>query len=69
MKNFNYPKKSAYKLAKQMSRFQVRTESVANSEINHDAENDRAELVSQIDWVAFNEVVRQLEFLYLQRKK
>lgn len=69
MKNFNYPTKSAYKLATQMKHFRARTEEIAYSEINNNAENDRKEVVRQIDWTAFNEVIAQLEFCYNQQKK
>lgn len=69
MKQFNYPKKSAYALAVAMKRFRAKTEETAHSEYNYRAEQDRIEVVRQIDWSAFNEVIKQLEFEYLQLKK
>lgn len=69
MKSFDYPKKAAYKLAVDMQKFLARTEETAHSEINPRADQDRAEVVRQIDWAAFNKVIKQLSFCYLQDKK
>lgn len=67
MKPFNYPKKSAYQLAQKMREFLTKTEETAHSEINVNADSDRSEVVRQINWSAFNEVIRGLEFPYLHR--
>lgn len=69
MAHFNYPKKAAYALAVSMRRFRAKTEEMAHSEYNHRCDEDRVEVVRQIDWKAFNEVIEQLEFSYLQLKK
>jgi hypothetical protein len=69
MKQFNYPDKSAYWLAAQMKKFRARTEETAYSEMNAYADHDRREVVRQIDWDAYDKVISQLEFTYLQRKK
>lgn len=69
MKHFNYPKKSAYMLGRDMRRFLHQTENTAYSELNNNADADRVEVIRQIDWAAFNQIVNQLEFSYLQQKK
>lgn len=66
---FNYPKKTAYKLAQQMKKFLARTEETAHSKVNNQADHDRTEVVRQIDWQAFNKVIEQLEFCYKHDKK
>lgn len=65
----NYPKGAAYKLAQQMRTFLARTEETAYSEINPRAEQDRVEVIRQIDWDAFSRVMDQLEFCYKMEKK
>lgn len=69
MPNFNYPKKAAYKLAHDMRKFLKQTESTAYSEINPAADHHRAEVVRQIDWGKFAEIIDQLEFTYLMECK
>lgn len=59
---FNYPKKEAFNLAKKMRQFRAKTEETASSEVNVNADQHRAEVVRQIDWTAFNDVINQLEF-------
>lgn len=68
-KPFNHPKKTAYKIAQDMKRLRARTEETAYSETNPEADQDRAEVVRQIDWNLFNEMIKQLEFAYLNDKK
>ena len=65
----NYPKKAAYKLAQQMKEFRVKTEETQYSEINQRADLDRAEVVRQMDWTKYHEVIEYLEFCYLMDKK
>lgn len=69
MGNFNYPFRSAFKLAKQMRELRAKTEETAYSETNHQADLNRAELVRQIDWRMYQEVIDQLEFCYKQQLK
>lgn len=69
MKNFNYPDKTAKKLSNLMKKFRAQTEETAYSELNPFADQDRKEVVRQIDWRSFDEVVKQLSFTYDQRKK
>lgn len=52
-----------------MKKFRAKTEEIALSELNPYAEADRREVVRQIDWAAFSEVISQLEFTYDHRKK
>lgn len=68
-KNWNYPDGTAKSLANQLKKFRARTEETAYSEINPYADNDRKEVVRQIDWGMFNSVIQQLEFIYDARKK
>lgn len=64
---FNYPAKTAFSLAKKMRKFRAKTEATALSDLNHKAEDERCEVVRQIDWAAFNEVIKQLEFTYTNK--
>jgi hypothetical protein len=69
MGTFNYPDKAAKSLASKMKSFRRKTEETATSEINPHAESDRSEVVRQIDWAKFDEIISQLEFVYDHRKK
>ena len=69
MKPFNYPDASAKKLANQLKKFRARTEETAYSETNPHADNDRKEVVRQINWSIYSELIQQLEFTYDARKK
>lgn len=64
MKPFNYPYKRAFLLAREMRRFLSQTETTAYSETNPEADLDRVELVRQIDWAKFADVMEQLEYCY-----
>ena len=52
-----------------LKKFRARTEQTSHSEINPHADMDRIEIVRRIDWHAYDELVKQLEFTYDQRKK
>lgn len=54
--------KQASKLAKKMREFRAITEETAYSEGNGNEDNDRKEVIKQINWTSFNEVIDQLEF-------
>jgi hypothetical protein len=69
MKTWNYPAKSAFKLAQQMRKFRAQTEENALSETNPNADNDRREVVRQMDWYAFSQVIDYLEFTHLNTEK
>lgn len=67
--NFNYPKKSAFALGAKMRAFLIQTENAATSEVNVNADHDRAEVVRQIDWGKFNDIINQLQYPYIQQQK
>lgn len=69
MKSFNYPKRVAFILGTKMKQFRARTEDHAYSEVNPYAEEHRVEVVRQIDWEAFDKVIKQLQFLHNQTIK
>lgn len=64
MTHFNNPAKEAFNLAAKLKEFRAKTEITAYSETNQNAEQERRDVVRQIDWAAFNEIVNQLEFTY-----
>lgn len=59
------PAKEAFNLAQKMRKFRQQTEETARNEENPNADRERAEVVRQIDWEAFNKVIEQLQFVYM----
>lgn len=59
------PAKEAFNLAQKMRKFRNQTEETARSEENPNVDSERAEVVRQIDWEAFNKVIEQLQFVYM----
>jgi len=64
---FNWPITSALKLAAKMRDFRARTEETAHSEVNPNADDDRATVVSLIDWGKYDDVINQLEHAYIRK--
>lgn len=64
-KHLTNPAKEAFNLAMKMKKFRAMTEETARNEFNPNVDSERAEVVRQIDWNAFNEVVKQLQFVYM----
>jgi len=69
MTNIDNPKKMAYQLGKRLSDFRKWSEDIITSESNPNANEDMREVVRQIDWNAYNDIINQLEFCHKQDKK
>lgn len=64
----NYPDKTAYMIAQKLRKFRAESEQFISSEINVNADEQMRNVVRQIDWKAYNDIINQLEFTYKQRK-
>ena len=66
----NNPKKEAYMLALKMRQFQAKCEvSILSENANTRKHSELREVLCQVDWNKFDDVINYLEFSYKQQNK
>lgn len=64
--NMNYPKSIAHRVAQNLRRFRAASEKQITSEVNPKAQEEMREIVRQIDWGKYDEIIKQLEYCFEQ---
>jgi hypothetical protein len=67
--NIHYPKAKAASLALKLREFRAASEEFLSSEQNPHVNADMREVVRQINWTEYNNVINQLEFCHKQKHK
>lgn len=64
--HMNYPKSIAHRVAQNLRRFRAASEKQITSEVNPKAQDEMREIVRQIDWDKYDEIIKQLEYCFEQ---